>query len=153
MKPKIGNIKRPSRAAGFVNSGKGNAWRANRVCLAIVRLASHQITTYFCVTQKRYTLIVWSVFLCFLAREMGRGDSDDGQAMSRTAQCDGHGDYGVTEDLAGDDVHPAAHHHCQEIYLTGSNGSNPSGRDRRKPAMKRHSPVASLGRSDVGSAP
>src|ERR1700730_11712192 len=70
---------------------------------------------------------------------MGRGDSDDGQAMSRTAQCDGHGEYGVTEDLAGDDVHPAAHHHCQEIYLTGSNGSNPSDRDRRKPATLTHS--------------
>ena len=54
MKQKMSNIKRPSRAAGFVNSGKGNAWRANRVCLAIVLLALHQITTYFCVMQKRY---------------------------------------------------------------------------------------------------
>jgi hypothetical protein len=84
---------------------------------------------------------------------MERGDSDDGQAMSRTAQCDGPGEYGVTEDPAGDDVDPAAHRHCQEIYLTGSNGSNPSGRDRRKPAMNGHSSVVSPGHSDGGSAP
>src|ERR1700688_4848337 len=80
---------------------------------------------------------------------MGRGDSDDGQAMSRTAQCDGHGEYGVTEDLAGDDVHPAAHRHCQEIYLAGSNGSNPSGRDRRKPAIYGHAPAHQCRRSSI----
>jgi hypothetical protein len=74
MKRKMNNIKRPSRAAGFVNSGKGNAWRANRVCLAIVLLALHQITTYFCVTQKRYNFgSVVSIPLFFSGSNGARG--------------------------------------------------------------------------------
>jgi hypothetical protein len=153
MKRKIGNIKRPSRAAGYVNSGRGSAWRANRVCLTIGLLALHQITTYFCVMQKRYNFgSVVSIPLFFSERNGARGFGRRPSyvpygSMRWTRRVRG------TEDLAGDDVDPAAHRHCQEIYLTGSNGSNPSGRDRRKPASRRRSTRPSRGRSNVRSTP